>query len=207
MREKNSIILDFFAGSGTTGHAVLELNKEDGGNRRFILCTNNENNNGNGHGGIAESVCYPRIQKVIEGYKKNGDGEAVAGLGGGLEYFKTDFVDVSTRAMTDGDKLKVSKKIGYILGMRHDCFKEVALNDFYHVLEREKFGVFIYFEEDLCEFKNFQEHMRGKSGVLYSYAGNTKKGFGIKEDDEDYAGITTEKIPEEFVAVYRNCIS
>ena len=39
---KNSIVLDFFAGSGTTGHAVLELNQEDGGNRRFILCTNNE---------------------------------------------------------------------------------------------------------------------------------------------------------------------
>lgn len=41
----DSVILDFFAGSGTTGHAVLELNKEDSGNRQFILCTNNENNN------------------------------------------------------------------------------------------------------------------------------------------------------------------
>lgn len=40
---KNSKILDFFAGSGTTGYAVLELNKEDGGNRKFILCTNNKN--------------------------------------------------------------------------------------------------------------------------------------------------------------------
>jgi adenine-specific DNA-methyltransferase len=40
----NGIILDFFAGSGTTGHAVQQLNKEDGGNRQYILCTNNENN-------------------------------------------------------------------------------------------------------------------------------------------------------------------
>ena len=40
--KEDAIILDFFAGSGTTGHAVLELNKEDGGNRKFILCTNNE---------------------------------------------------------------------------------------------------------------------------------------------------------------------
>ena len=39
---KNALVLDFFAGSGTTGHAVLELNKEDEGNRHFILCTNNE---------------------------------------------------------------------------------------------------------------------------------------------------------------------
>ena len=66
---KSAAVLDFMAGSGTTGHAVLELNKEDDGNRRFILCTNNENNNGNGSGGIAESVCFPRIQKVIKGYK------------------------------------------------------------------------------------------------------------------------------------------
>ncbi|MBK6723203.1 MAG: hypothetical protein IPG58_07950 [Acidobacteria bacterium] len=49
-------ILDFFAGSGTTGQAVLELNKSDGGSRRFILCTNNEN-------GVAENVCYERIKK------------------------------------------------------------------------------------------------------------------------------------------------
>ncbi|WP_307992436.1 site-specific DNA-methyltransferase [uncultured Clostridium sp.] len=41
---KNAIVLDFFAGSGSTGHAVMELNKEDGGNRQFILCTNNEIN-------------------------------------------------------------------------------------------------------------------------------------------------------------------
>ena len=42
--KKDGLILDFFAGSGTTGHAVMELNKEDGGNRKYILCTNNENN-------------------------------------------------------------------------------------------------------------------------------------------------------------------
>ena len=58
----NSIILDYFTGSGTTGHAVLELNKQDNGNRKFILVTNNENN-------IMDEICYPRIQSVIEGYK------------------------------------------------------------------------------------------------------------------------------------------
>ncbi|MBU0279181.1 site-specific DNA-methyltransferase, partial [Gemella sp. zg-1178] len=49
----NKIILDFFAGSGTTGHAVMQLNKEDGGKRKYILCTNNENN-------ICEEVTYQR---------------------------------------------------------------------------------------------------------------------------------------------------
>ena len=59
--KENAIILDFFAGSGTTGQSVLELNKKDGGTRKFILCTNNEN-------GIAEDVCLPRLTKIIKGY-------------------------------------------------------------------------------------------------------------------------------------------
>lgn len=62
---KNAIILDFFAGSGTVGHAVLELNKEDNGKRKFILCTNNEGN-------ICTEICYPRVKNVIEGYKFKG---------------------------------------------------------------------------------------------------------------------------------------
>lgn len=62
---KNAIILDFFAGSGTTGQAVMELNQEDGGNRRFILCTNNENN-------IAKGICYERLYRVIKGIGSNG---------------------------------------------------------------------------------------------------------------------------------------
>ncbi|WP_416755147.1 site-specific DNA-methyltransferase [Mycoplasma sp. VS42A] len=53
----NSIILDFFAGSGTTGHAVAKLNADDGGNRTYILCTNNENN-------ICENVTFKRLSNI-----------------------------------------------------------------------------------------------------------------------------------------------
>lgn len=86
-----SIILDFFAGSGTTAHAVLELNKVDGGNRKFILCTNNENN-------ICEEITYERIKRVIYGYsyvdkKKNVEKTVnVEGIPANLKYFKTDFI-------------------------------------------------------------------------------------------------------------------
>lgn len=62
---KNAIILDFFAGSGTTGQAVMELNKADGGNRKYILCTNNEND-------ICEAITYKRLQKIINGYEFKG---------------------------------------------------------------------------------------------------------------------------------------
>lgn len=71
--KKEAVVLDFFAGSGTTGHAVAQLNKEDGGNRKYILCTNNENN-------ICEEVTYKRLSNIQEELPHN------------LKYFKTDFV-------------------------------------------------------------------------------------------------------------------
>ena len=57
---KEALILDFFAGSATTGQAILELNEDDGGDRRFILCTNNQNF-------IAENVAYERLHRIITG--------------------------------------------------------------------------------------------------------------------------------------------
>lgn len=79
--EKNALILDFFAGSGTLGHAVLKYNATNAGsNRRFILCTNNENN-------ICREVTYERIRRVIdkEGYAAS------------LKYFKVEYVPIDSR--------------------------------------------------------------------------------------------------------------
>lgn len=74
------IILDFFAGSGSTGHAVMELNKKDSRNRKFILATNNQNN-------ICREITYERISRVIENeeYKES------------LKYYKVDFIPISER--------------------------------------------------------------------------------------------------------------
>lgn len=58
---KQSVVMDFFAGSGTTGQAVMELNMEDGGSRKFILITNDENN-------ICKRITLPRLQKVVALY-------------------------------------------------------------------------------------------------------------------------------------------
>ena len=60
---KDAIVLDFFAGSGTTGHAVLALNRQDGGNRKFILVTNQENN--------IDQICYERLHRIIKGVGTN----------------------------------------------------------------------------------------------------------------------------------------
>ena len=96
---KNAVILDFFAGSGTTGQAVMELNKQDGGNRRFILCTNNEN-------GICENITYQRIKTVITGKRADGS-EYGEGIPANLKYFKTDYIAKTSEdeEYSVGDKL------------------------------------------------------------------------------------------------------
>lgn len=78
------LILDCFAGSGTTGQAVLELNAEDKGDRHFILCTNNENN-------ICEEVTYPRLKIISEGYRDRKK-KVKPALEFNLKYYKTDFI-------------------------------------------------------------------------------------------------------------------
>lgn len=74
------IIMDSFAGSGTTGHAVLAMNKADGGNRKFILVEMDET--------IATTITRERLARVVEGYHPGGDKKKpkVEGLGGGFRY-------------------------------------------------------------------------------------------------------------------------
>lgn len=87
--QPNDIVLDFFAGSGTTGQAVLELNKEDGGNRRFILCSSTEANTKEPEKNLCRDVCAERIRRVIEGY---GD---VSALGNNFAYLQLDKFDAA----------------------------------------------------------------------------------------------------------------
>ena len=111
----NALVLDFFAGSGTTGHAVLELNKEDGGNRQFILCTNNENN-------ICEEVTYPRIKKVIEGYGSAGSSTA-EGIPANVRYFKTDFIPRVKNK--DQNKINITQRCTELLCLKEGIFEEL----------------------------------------------------------------------------------
>ena len=78
-------VLDFFAGSGTTLHATMQLNAEDGGHRQCILVTNNENN-------ICEEVTYKRNRRVIQGYINAKDEEVTGLMKNNLRYYRTGFV-------------------------------------------------------------------------------------------------------------------
>ncbi len=81
----NYIILDFFAGSGTTGHAILEFNKENDYNNQFILINNNDNN-------ICSDILYPRLAKLINGYIDQISGEYIDGILANLKYLKLNLI-------------------------------------------------------------------------------------------------------------------
>jgi adenine-specific DNA-methyltransferase len=84
----DDIVLDFFAGSGTTAHAVMKLNAEDGGKRRFILVSSTEATEGEPDKNLCRDVCAERVRRIIQGYT-NKKSEAVDGLCGGFAYLRT----------------------------------------------------------------------------------------------------------------------
>ena len=85
--DDSATVLDFFAGSGTTAHAVAKLNAEDGGTRRFILVSSTEATQDAPDKNLCRDVCAQRVRKVLGGYT-NAKGDAVAGLGGGFAYLR-----------------------------------------------------------------------------------------------------------------------
>ncbi len=119
-----SIILDFFAGSGTTLHATMQLNAEDGGHRQCILVTNNENN-------ICEEVTYERNKRVIQGYTTP-KGQQVEGLkNNNLRYYKVDFVDREKTVANQKELMKASTDLLCIkenLYQEETCFEGLKLH-------------------------------------------------------------------------------
>ena len=197
---KNAIILDYFAGSGTTGHAVMILNKEDEGNRKFILCTNNENNNGNGSGGIAEKVCYPRIKKVIEGHK---DWPEITKIPSNLIYFKTELLDIEHIShVSDEQKIKLTYQAGEMIALRENAFEEVEKNEWWQIFKDGTKYTAIYFKEDKSKLNELIKKM-GKlkeKVVLYVFSWGKNE---YKNEFTDYKNIKVEDIPEPIIEVYK----
>ena len=134
----NYVVLDFFAGSGTTLHATMQLNAEDGGHRQCILVTNNENN-------ICEEVTYERNKRVINGYTTP-KGVEVAGLQANtMRYYKTNYIS----------RDRTQKNMRDLVAAATDllCIKE----DLYE--ERKTFGRFKLKPQLARYFNNGKKHM------------------------------------------------
>ena len=130
---QNINILDFFAGSGTTLHATMQLNAEDGGHRQCILVTNNEN-------GICENVTYERNKRVIQGYTTP-KGEHVAGLtNNNLRYYRTGFVSRNRSVQNMRRLVNLSTDM---LCIKEDLYTELPT----FCGERTYKGIFRYFDD------------------------------------------------------------
>ncbi|VVB58663.1 DNA methylase [Candidatus Anstonella stagnisolia] len=188
--EDGGVVLDFFAGSGTTGHAVLELNKEDGGNRRFILCTNDEGN-------ICTEVCYPRIEKVIKGYKPP-DGEKIEGLGSNLRYFKTDFVD---SAPTAKNKKRIVNKSTEMICLKENAFNLIKDGGQFKIFKNSKTYIGIVFESE--EIDAFVKEAKKIDGKFNVYVFSLDDTVPEKEFKELKGRVSLCPIPEAILHVYR----
>lgn len=158
--KKDSLVLDFFAGSGSTGHSVLSLNKKDGGQRKFILCTNNEEN-------IAEEVCYPRMKKVIFGYTTT-DGIEVEGLGGDLRYFR---IDGFPSEITDSTKRQISKLVSPLLSIKEHCFNRLSEANKFDVFGSHRHRLIVLFDdEQILDAAAYVDEHKECKFVIYVYS-------------------------------------
>jgi adenine-specific DNA-methyltransferase len=140
--EKNSIILDSFAGSGTTAHAVLALNQEDGGNRKFILVEMED---------YAESLTAERVRRVIQGVPKAKDENLKNGLGGSFSFFELG-EPVEMQAILEGDSLPAYEDLArYVFytatGDEFDPAKVDQARNF--IGENKEFEVYLLYQPDL----------------------------------------------------------
>jgi len=194
---KNIIVLDFFAGSGTTGQAVLELNKEDGGNRQFILCTNNENK-------ICEDVTYPRLKTVITGVRKDGS-KYSDGINSTLKYFKTDFVENSvTRDQLYYD---LTEKCIPMLCVKENTFEEIEITKEYAIYSNKEKTNYtcVYFDIFGTEYDKFKDKIKNinEHKALYIF---TLGEYINAEELKELKNYSIEPIPYRILDLYKKVV-
>ena len=171
----SSTILDFFAGSGTTGHAVLKLNAEDGGHRKFILCTNNENN-------ICREITYQRLKTVITG-KRNDGSKYSDGLAGSLKYLKINYLPIEEKMYYEyADEL--------LEHIRALVELENAVN-----LDFEKSVAIVLDDEELDEFVDSLDE---NSNCKKLYMGHDVLASAAQERKLKANGISVNVVPEYY---------
>ena len=192
INNKNATVLDFFAGSGTTGQAVLELNNEDGGNRKFILCTNNENN-------ICEEKTYPRLKNIISGY---GNYKA---LNNSLRYYRCDFVENTNNR--DQLYYDLTEKCIPMLSMKEECYNIIKSTNEYRIYSNDDKTKITAVYYDLFGNKenDFIEELKSieTEKTIYKFT------LGDYIDNSIFNGVknyTVEPIPYRIVELYRRLV-
>lgn len=205
---KNATILDFFAGSGTTLHATMKLNAEDGGNRQCILVQQRE-----GENNICENVTYERNRRVMCGYT-NAKGEQVEGLGGRLKYYRTAFVGKNaSRTATDADRVELSLKAGYLLALGENTLEGICHTESYQIFadgENPQKYTAIFFTENYAKLPDFVaeiEQLRANAATpvefaVYIFCWGQPDVF--EGEFNSLRGISLKAIPQPILDVYKS---
>lgn len=202
--KKNINVLDFFAGTGTTMHAVINQNKEDGGRRKCILITNNENK-------IAEKVTYERNKRIIEGYINDKSKKIEGLLNNNLFYFKTDFVD---REPSLTNKRQLTKLAIDLLRIKEDCYKEITkkiTKNKWCKLFTSLTGNYVYvvyddsyIEEAIKLLKDFVSSNNNATIKVYVFSNGQ---YPYAEEFEEVAdNITLAALPDAIYKAYQNVL-
>jgi adenine-specific DNA-methyltransferase len=187
----DAIVLDFFAGSGTTGHSVLELNK-NGSNRKFILATNNE-------GSICTEVTQPRLDKAIKGYTGIKTNTNYQGLGGNLKYFKTSFV--KNRPNKDQLKIEITKQCTEMLCLKEGIFNLKTATKDYKIFEQDNSFMAVFYDFANASLDDLKKQMNALKGEKILYC------FTLLEKLETinfkgWKDIRLEPIPQKILDIY-----
>lgn len=184
------IVLDFFAGSGTSGQAVLELNKENNCNTQFILVTNNEYK-------IMSDVCYPRLKSVINGTSN------FTGLGGSLRYYQTAFVGENNIIdATDKDKIELAHNAGELLAIAENTFELVKQDKYMQIFENDDQYTAVYFREEMDKLDDFATEVKKlkKNVSVYIFSWEDE---GMFDEFEGLNNIRLKTIPQPIVEIYK----
>jgi adenine-specific DNA-methyltransferase len=166
---KDSIVLDSFAGSGTTAHAVLDLNKEDGGSRRFVLVECED---------YADKITAERVRRVIKGVPGAKDEKLKNGLGGSLSYFELGD-PIEMESILTGSKLPSYIDLGrYVFyTATGDEFLPDKVNEDKHFIgESKDYEVYLFYEPDIAYLKSTALTLEIAKG-LGEYTGKKKLVF------------------------------
>jgi len=194
----SGIILDFFAGTGTTGHAVLDLNSNNS-KYQFILVTDDENN-------ICTDVCLPRLKKAIKGYKGKISNKSFEPLGNSLKYYKTAFIGKNNiLAVNDEDKIELAHNAGELLAIAENTLELVKQTKYYQLFENnlKERSTTVYFREELDQFDKFVEMVEklNKKTTVYVFSwGNDE----FIDEFEDIKNVKVKTIPLPILEIYKN---
>ena len=199
--QKNISILDFFAWSWTTGHAVMELNREDLGNRQFILCSSRENTKDEPEKNICRDITYERNKRVIKGYTDS-KWKKIEGLWGNLSYYTNEFIKIEESI--DDLRDKFMDMCDDLLCIKENTFSEFDFDkniDELKVFRRkDKYAIILY---DMYYFNDLLEIIEKLNWEIVVYLFTQDKTTFEEELSYLEKNISIANIPDDILETYK----